>query len=188
MMRTNGLRSVRNILVQWSKRLSNLQSTSYVHPSARVAKDLRLDRYVFVGPQCLISPNVTIGRYTMLASSVSIVGGDHEWTQPATPIQFSGRAEQKTTIIGQDVWVGHRVTIIRGVTIGDGSIISAGSVVTKDVPPRSVYGGVPARYIKDRFTSPSDIHNHRRMLDGPDQAPMYATRLTSSQSHEHQPS
>src|SRR5665811_2625453 len=54
-------------------------------------------------------------------------------------------------VIGNDVWIGANATILRGVTIGDGAIIASGSVVTKDVAPYSVVGGVPARHIRFRF-------------------------------------
>ena len=51
--------------------------------------------------------------------------------------------------IGSDVWFGARVTVVPGITIGDGAIIGAGSVVTKDVPARTVVAGVPARVIRE---------------------------------------
>lgn len=51
--------------------------------------------------------------------------------------------------IGNDVWIGMRTIILKGVTIGDGAVVAAGSVVTKDVPPRTLYGGNPARFIKE---------------------------------------
>ena len=54
-------------------------------------------------------------------------------------------------VIGNDVWIGYEATILSGVTIGDGAIIGAKAVVTKDVPPYSVVGGVPAKKIKQRF-------------------------------------
>lgn len=54
-------------------------------------------------------------------------------------------------MIGNDVWIGNRVILIEGVKIGDGAVVAAGAVVTKDVEPYSVYGGVPARKLKDRF-------------------------------------
>lgn len=51
-------------------------------------------------------------------------------------------------VLGKNVWVGSHATILKGVTIGDGSVVAAGAVVTKDVPPMTVVGGVPARVIR----------------------------------------
>ncbi len=61
----------------------------------------------------------------------------------------------KDTVIGNDVWTGHGVMVMPGITLGDGAIIAAGSVVTKDVPPYAIAGGNPARVIRMRF--PDDV-------------------------------
>lgn len=55
-------------------------------------------------------------------------------------------------VIGNDVWIGYEAVILAGVTIGDGAVIGARAVVTKDVPPYTIVGGVPARPIKKRFS------------------------------------
>ena len=64
------------------------------------------------------------------------------------------------TIIGNDVWIGHGVIVVGPVEIGNGSIIAAGSVLTKDVPPCEIWGGVPAKKIKDRFASEEEKKLH----------------------------
>ena len=66
-------------------------------------------------------------------------------------------------IIEDDVWTGANVTILKGVTIGRGSVIAAGAVVTKSFPPYSIIGGVPAKLLKMRFT-PDEIEKHERLL------------------------
>lgn len=66
-------------------------------------------------------------------------------------------------VIGEDVWAGVNVTILKGVTIGRGCIIAAGAVVTKDMPPYSIVGGIPARVIKIRWTK-EQIINHEMCL------------------------
>ena len=71
--------------------------------------------------------------------------------------------DDRDIIFEGDNWIGANVTILRGVTIGEGSVIAAGAVVTKDVPPFSIVGGVPAKVIKMRFTE-EEIIEHKRLL------------------------
>jgi acetyltransferase-like isoleucine patch superfamily enzyme len=99
----------------------------------------------------------------MFGPNVSILGGDHIFTDPNTPIIFSGRPKMPQTNIGADVWIGANVAIMAGITIGNGAIIAAGSVVTKDVPEYAIYGGNPAKHIKMRFNE-EEIDFHRKML------------------------
>lgn len=66
-------------------------------------------------------------------------------------------------IIEDETWIGCNVTILKGVTIGRGAIVSAGSVVTKDVPCYSIVGGIPAKVLKYRFTE-AEIKEHERIL------------------------
>jgi acetyltransferase-like isoleucine patch superfamily enzyme len=91
---------------------------------------------------------VTIGDYVQTALNVTIVSGGHN------PSNYEPLDNQSVFIEGEN-WIGANVTIIGGVIIGKGSIIAAGSVVTKDIEPYSIYGGVPAKKIKDRI--PSDL-------------------------------
>jgi acetyltransferase-like isoleucine patch superfamily enzyme len=64
-------------------------------------------------------------------------------------------------VVGDDVWIGYGAIILSGVTIGDGSIVASGSVVTKDVPPYVIVGGNPARKITERFTDPWELQMHK---------------------------
>lgn len=109
--------------------------------------------------------NAQIGRYCSIAKNVSIGPGIHKVdgvsTHPAfflknTPLLKTFTEKDlfnptKKIVIGNDVWIGESVIIIDGVTIGTGSIIAAGAVVTKDVEPYSIVGGVPAKLIRYRF-------------------------------------
>lgn len=171
------LRSGRNRLNIMRKRLRHVHSTAYVHASAHVARDLVAGPYVFIGRNCDIAPRVTIGRYTLLASNVAIVGDDHHWDRPGVPIQFTGRPPQRSTTIGADVWLGHGVIVMRGVTIGEGAMIGAGAVVTKDVPPYEIWAGVPAVGIRERFADPADRRRHEEALAGRLLGPTFAERL-----------
>lgn len=119
--------------------------------------------YVYIGHHCHIRSLVTIGHFVMLASYVSIVGGDHKMDLPGTPTIFSGRDENKLVTIEDDVWIGHGSTIMHGVTIGEGAIIAAGSIVTKDVEPYSIVAGVPAKFLRKRFDD-SEKEKHEAML------------------------
>jgi acetyltransferase-like isoleucine patch superfamily enzyme len=100
----------------------------------------------------------------MLANNVSIIGGDHQYRRAGIPIIFSGRAEKKVTVIGKDVWVGAYSIIMAGVVIGDGTIVAAGSVVTKNLDAYSIYGGNPAKKIRDRFETEIEKNIHIEML------------------------
>lgn len=130
-----------------------------------ISKDLRAGKYTFVSDECRIGPKVIMGNYVMFGPRVSVTGSDHRFDLVGVPIIFSGRPALDETHIEDDVWIGHSSIIMSGVTIGRGSIIAAHSVVTKDVPPYSIYGGVPAKKIKDRFTSIDDIRLHDQMLN-----------------------
>lgn len=144
--------------------LKSVDKTTYFGGTSHLSRDLVTEKNVYIGPSCSINPKVKIGAYTMLANNVRIMGGDHRYDIPGTPIIYSGRAELKTTSIGRDCWIGAYSIIMCGVKIGDGSIIAAGSVVTKDVEPYSIYGGVPARKIKNRFNDLAETERHKQIL------------------------
>ncbi|MBO1755768.1 acetyltransferase [Allobranchiibius sp. CTAmp26] len=145
------------------KRLSDVDPTAYIHRSAYVPRDLKAGPYVFIGADCWLAPQTTVGAYTMFAPRVGIVGDDHVWDQVGVPIQFTGRPTQQKTEIGIDAWIGYGAILMRGTHIGDGAVVAAGSVVTSDVPEFEIWGGVPARKIRDRFTS-EDRAAHRAAL------------------------
>ena len=132
-----------------------------------VSRDIEAGAYTFIGPGCSIYPKVHIGKLSMLAGKVTIVGGDHYYRNVNLPTVFSGRDELRPTYIGDDVWIGTHTIIMTGVKIGNGAIVAAGSVVTKDVAPYTIVGGVPAKFIKMRFTE-EEIKRHELMLQMPD--------------------
>ncbi|QUC06111.1 CatB-related O-acetyltransferase [Aggregatibacter sp. oral taxon 513] len=99
--------------------------------------------------------NTKIGRYCSIATGVKIGLDNHPINWLSThPFQYADSYTNflpKRTHIGNDVWLGADVIILSGLTIGDGAIIGAGSVVTKDIPPYAIAVGAPAKVIKYRF-------------------------------------
>jgi len=156
-------RNVKMSIYRWRYSLKNVDKSFYMGGASQIASDFRAGEFSFLGPGCIIYPMVEIGKYTMLAPQVKIIGGDHIYDKVSVPIIFAGRAEQKKTIIGDDVWIGFGSIIMRGVNIGNGSIIAANSVVTKDIPSYSIFGGNPAKFIRMRFTE-EEIEKHENML------------------------
>jgi acetyltransferase-like isoleucine patch superfamily enzyme len=114
----------------------------------------------------------------MLGPYVCIVGADHRYDVEGTPMYFSGRPTLAQTVIEDDVWIGCRAIIMAGARIGRGAIVAAGAVVTKDVAPYTIVGGVPARRIGDRFPDSAAIEKHDRMLSEPARAGLYPMPLT----------
>lgn len=156
------LRSGRMRWVHFRIGLNGLPSSVYVVPPASISPDFRCGEHSHIGPRSWICPGVEIGRFALISSDVTITGGDHIYNRPGTPTIFSGRPVCPKTRIGDDVWIGHRAIISAGVTIGNGAIIAAGSVVTKNIDAYSIVGGVPARFIKWRFTEEEiSIHEVR---------------------------
>lgn len=109
------------------------------------------------------SDKVVIGKFCSIAGYVIIfAGGEHCFKNKITTYPFKLKLEHVITqddvcskgpvLIGNDVWIGSHSIILSGVTIGDGAIIGAGSVVTNDIPPYAIAAGNPARVIKYRFS------------------------------------
>ena len=163
----NFVESLRRVMckfIQFRYGIFHLPSSCRIGARCILHKSLNLEEEVFIASDVTICSNVTIGRYTMIARSSRIIGRDHNFDDPQLPICFAGRPEKVPTIIGRDVWIGANVTIMAGLTIGEGSIIAAGSVLTKSVPPREIWGGVPASLIRKRFASESEENAHAEML------------------------
>lgn len=125
----------------------------YCGKSCFISKKNRISagRNFFMGNYCHLACDAEIGNDVLFASFVSLVGGDHAFNIKGLTINKSGVDSIKKIIIGDDVWIGHGSIIMTGVKIGDGSIVAAGSVVTKNVAPYTIVGGNPAKFIKNRF-------------------------------------
>ncbi|MEA5551758.1 DapH/DapD/GlmU-related protein [Anabaena cylindrica UHCC 0172] len=113
--------------------------------------EIKIGQDTFIGPGvCIAGPgNIKIGKYCLIAAHTGIYANNHNFTDPIEPIKYQG-ITRKGIVIEDDCWLGHGVKVLDGVTIGKGSVIGAGAVVTKDIPPFSVAVGIPARVIKNR--------------------------------------
>ena len=159
-------RIISTFLFRIINRSPRVHITSYFIRPKYVNRNLVSGPYSHFSEGCYIGKNVIIGKYVMCGPDVVIAMGAHNFDLPGVPIIFSGQPKIDKTIIGDDVWIGQRALIKQGIRIGDGSIIAMGSVVTKDVPPNCIVGGVPARFIKKRFQKSEDLEQHSRFLEG----------------------
>lgn len=104
-----------------------------------------------IGINAKIYGECHIGNDVMMGTDVTVITRNHKHERTDIPMRLQGFEEEKPVYIGNDVWLGDRVTLMPGVHIGNGCIVAAGSVVTKDVPDYSIVGGVPARVIRSRI-------------------------------------
>lgn len=113
--------------------------------------ELEIGDYSGIGINCVVPGDIKIGTNVMMGPFVYIFGGTtHVFQDTNIPMRLQGRTKCKPVIIGNDVWIGRQVIINQGRRISDGTIVAAGSVVTKDFPEHSIIGGNPAQLIKSR--------------------------------------
>lgn len=148
-----------------------IDSKSKVGPQCRVMHDAfisnsTISQYSYIGFKSILQ-NVTVGSFCSISNQVYIGLGNHPSNFFSTSPLFYRRNnplkikliekdiefdEYHKIIIGNDVWIGARVIVLDGVVIGNGAILAANSVVTKNVPPYAIVAGVPAKIIKYRFS------------------------------------
>ena len=121
-----------------------------IEKGAVFSSHLKLGDNSGIGINASIGGNVTIGKNVMMGPECIIYTKNHEFTRTDIPMCKQGFQEEKPVTIGDDVWIGARVTILPGVNIGNGVIIGAGAVVAKDIPDYVVVVGNPAKVIKNR--------------------------------------
>lgn len=152
----NGVRigSCAVLEVDDDKALIDIGANTYI---ARNAMVLSQTGQIKIGANCSVNPfsvlyglgGLTIGNYVRIACHTVIVPANHIFDRMDIPIHRQGLTKEGI-LIEDDVWIGARVTILDGCRIGKGSVIGAGSVVTKNVDPYSVVYGVPAKTVRKR--------------------------------------
>ncbi len=132
-------------------------------------KNITVGHDVFIGEGAHFSAtesSIKIGNKVMFGPHVILVTGDHNSRiagRYMKDVKHKEPEDDQPIIIEDDVWLGCGVIVLKGVTIGAGSIIAAGAVVTKDVPANSIVGGVPAKLLKSRFDK-DDWQKHKQFL------------------------
>ncbi|HCC07296.1 MAG TPA: acetyltransferase [Clostridiales bacterium] len=106
-----------------------------------------------LGINARVQGPLVIGKNVMMGPDVIIYTKNHSFNNTDVPMMEQGELEPEKVTISDDVWIGARVIILPGVTIGKGSILASGCVVTKDVESYSIVAGVPAKKIKSRLES-----------------------------------
>lgn len=106
---------------------------------------------VYIGAFSYLDGDISIGNDVMLANCVAIVGGDHVFRSIGVATFAAPREHWKRTTIEDNCWVGHGAIILNSVTIGQGAVVAAGSVVTRDVAPYDIVAGNPAKVLGSRF-------------------------------------
>lgn len=169
------LRDIYLVNIKWR----NYKIGKNFHAGARVrlwAKShLEIGRNFYIGRDSQIETNCKIGDHVIFGNRVALVGRyDHNFQQLGVPIRlasqirdadYSWKGLYETIIIEEDVWIGYGVIVMSGVKIGAGCIIAAGSVVTKDVEAYAVYGGNPAKKVKDRFSTLNEKNEHVELFN-----------------------
>jgi acetyltransferase-like isoleucine patch superfamily enzyme len=136
---------------------SKLGYASYIGDKSRFSRT-QIGRYCSIGPniQCIFGrhpANTFVSTHPAFFSTNHSIGLSYveqqRFQEHPEPLDKEGKY---SIVIGHDVWIGANVAILDGITIGDGAIIAANALVTKDVPPYTIVGGVPAKELKKRFS------------------------------------
>ena len=133
----------RKIIAKCGKNV-NIETNAYFTPELEIGDNSG------VGVNCDICGPVKIGNDVMMGPEVVVYTFLHNYEKTDIPMRLQGVEKPRPVRIGNDVWIGRRAIIMPGVTIGNGAIIGAGAVVTKDIPDYAIVGGVPAKVIKYR--------------------------------------
>lgn len=146
----NGIRIGANTIVMHGAVLHVYNFRDLPHAGIRIGRDCLIGEYSVIRGQ----GGVTIGDRVYTSPHTQIIAVNHVFDDPARPFSVQGITAQGI-VIEDDVWIGSGTVITDGVRIGKGAVVAAGSVVTTDVPPHVVVGGVPAKVLRTIDGSPS---------------------------------
>ncbi len=129
----------------------NVESFAFFHSG----KDISIGNNSGIGQYASLHGTISIGHDVMMGPNVTIWTANHNFSRTDIPMTQQGIGEEKPVTIKDDVWIGSNVVILAGVTLGQGSIVGAGSIVTRDVPDWAVVAGNPAKIIRYRKSADS---------------------------------
>ncbi|MDK0933364.1 CatB-related O-acetyltransferase [Clostridium perfringens] len=154
--------------IKWGKNSTFGRGTVFYAPNR-----ILVGNNVYIGKYCSIESDVEIRDNVLIGNNVGLIGRyDHDYSKVGITIKdspwigdksYNFKGKNQKIIIKEDVWIGYGAIILSGVTIERGSIIAAGSIVTKNVPPYSICVGNPSKIISKRFTD-SEIFRHEQLL------------------------
>lgn len=136
------------MFTRWAKNGSHIRIN--IDKGVSLSDKLLIGENSGIGANSQINGPVRIGRNVMIGRELQCYTADHKFERTDIPMIEQGFSESEGIEIEDDVWIGARVTILKGVRIAAGSVIGAGAVVTKDTLPCSVNAGNPAKFIKSR--------------------------------------
>lgn len=132
-----------------------------IEKGAMITSSMEIGDNSGVGINALMHGTVIIGNDVMMGPDCVIYTTNHSFDRIDIPMNQQGFSREESVIIENDVWIGGRVTILPGVHIGNGSIVGAGAVVTKDIPDYAIVGGNPAKIIRYRKERADEVYENQ---------------------------
>jgi len=156
-------KKIRNLIKYYLKidkygLLKNSCNNLHISKNVTIAplNQIKFGENIYISKNCSITTSdngqskISIGNHVMMGHNIMIIGGNHNISRTDIPMMLQGEGKQGDIIIEDDVWIGAGAIVLTGVKIGQGSVIGAGSVVTKAIPAYSIAVGNPAKVIRNR--------------------------------------
>ncbi|MBS4069011.1 MAG: acyltransferase [Sulfurimonas sp.] len=139
------------------KALGSIGDNSWISPFGTYLnkKKIEIGNRVYIGKGAFLSASdgIIVGSGVAIGPEFMVMGGDHKFDVVGKRLhELTAGGDNRKIVIEDDVWIGARVTLLKGAKIGEGAIVGACSLVTKDIPPYTIYAGNPAKRIGFRFT------------------------------------